>query len=89
MTSVSLETRSEGWLLDRSDGFEDAFLNWQPSDGLQLRLGQFCPLNQVDVSRRLTVSEPIIFSTGLLGDFSAECRIDSLRAFSPRVIRRS
>lgn len=81
--TVSLETRSDGSLLDRSGRFEDAFVNWQPTDGLQLTVGQFRPLNQVDVSRRLTVSEPIIFSTGLPGDISADRRIDSLRAFSP------
>jgi hypothetical protein len=81
---ISLETRGNGTLRDRSGRFEDAYLNWQISDRFQLTAGQFRGLTQVDVSRRLTVSEPIIFSTSLPGDpVPGNARVTSLRAFSP------
>jgi hypothetical protein len=79
----SLETRSDGTLLDRSGRFEDAFLNWYPTDSWQFTVGQFRPLNQVDVSRRLSVSEPIVFSTSVPGEPSSDSRVTALRAFSP------
>ena len=82
--TISLESRSNGTLRDRSGRFEDAFLNWQVSDRFQVTGGQFRSLAQVDVSRRLTVSEPIIFSTSLPGDpVPGNARVTSLRAFSP------
>ncbi len=82
--TISLETRSNGTLRDRSGRFEDAYLNWQISDRFQLIGGQFRGLTQVDVSRRLTVSEPIVFSTSLPGvPVPGNARVTSLRAFSP------
>jgi len=59
-------------------------VNWQVSDRFQVSAGQFRSLTQVDVSRRLSVSEPIIFSTSLPGDpVPGNARVTSLRAFSP------
>lgn len=80
---VSLGTRNDGTLRDRGGRFEDAFLNWQMNDAFALRVGQFRALNQVDISRRLSVSEPAIFSSSLPGDPATSGRITSLRGFSP------
>lgn len=79
----SLQTRSDGTLRDRSGRFEDAFLTWQIDDRSALTIGQYRALNQVDVSRRLSVSTPALFGTSLAGDPSSNKRIESLRAFSP------
>jgi hypothetical protein len=79
----SLESRSDGSLRDRSGRFEDAFLNWELNQQNVIRIGQYRALNQVDVSRRLSVSEPVLLSGSLPGDASHDPRITSLRAFSP------
>lgn len=81
--AISLESRTNGTLRDRSGRFEDAFLMWQMTDRLQLTGGQFRALQQVDVSRRLSVSEPAVFSTSLAGDPGSSARVNSLRAFAP------
>lgn len=39
-------------------------------------------LSQWDVSRRLTLSEPLAFSAGVAGAFSPNTRLASLRGFS-------
>src|SRR5687767_12825989 len=62
---VSQQTRNDGTLLDRGGRFEDVILNWQINDRHAVRVGQFRALNQYDVSRRLSVSEPSIFSASL------------------------
>jgi len=81
--TVSRETRSDGSLRDRSGRFEDAFLNWKIDERSTLTLGQYRALNQVDVSRRWSISEPALFSTSLAGKPSSDKRIESLRSFSP------
>lgn len=82
--AISLESRRNGRLRDRSGRFEDAYLSWLATDRIQLTAGQFRSLTQVDVSRRLTVSEPAVFSTSLPGDSVAgNARVTSLRAYSP------
>jgi len=82
--TISLETLSNGTLRDRSGRFEDAYINWQATDRFQVTAGQFRSLSQVDVSRRLSVSEPIVFSTSQPGDpVPGNARVTSLRAFSP------
>ncbi len=80
---VSLQTRSDGTLRDRSGRFEDAYLTWQINDRSALTIGQYRALNQVDVSRRLSHSTPALFGTSLAGDPSTNKRVESLRAFSP------
>ncbi len=81
---ISQQTRSDGTLRDRSGRFEDAFLNWQPDKAQTLTIGQYRALNQVDVSRRVSVSEPLLFSAGLPGDPEpGNSRLTSLRGFSP------
>lgn len=81
--AVSRQTRSDGSIRDRSGRFEDAFINWQIDERSSLTLGQYRALNQVDVSRRLSISEPALFSTSLAGKPSSDKRIESLRSFSP------
>ncbi len=80
---VSLDVRGNGTLRDRGGRFEDAFINWDLGAGHALRFGQFRALNQYDVSLRLSVSEPTVFSTALPGKASREARITGLRAFAP------
>jgi hypothetical protein len=80
---VSLALRDDGTLQDRGGRFEDAFIAWGMTDRQSLRIGQFRSLEQYDVSLRLSVSEPAIFSASLPGDPAPRGRITSLRAFSP------
>lgn len=81
--TVSLSARPDGSLQDRGGRFEDAFVGWQFADGHDLRVGQFRSLNQYDVSRRLSLSEPAMLSSSLAGDPSSNKRLQSLGGFSP------
>jgi hypothetical protein len=49
---------------------------------LQLQVGQFRPLSMIDVSRRLNLSEPTVFGSGLAGIPDSDSRITGLRGFS-------
>ncbi|PIR21525.1 MAG: hypothetical protein COV45_01905 [Deltaproteobacteria bacterium CG11_big_fil_rev_8_21_14_0_20_47_16] len=83
---VSLSARKDGTHQDRGGRFEDLFINWLSNSGRHsVRVGQFRPLNQLDVSRRLSVSEPTALSTSLpgTGDAHPDKRVQSLRSFSP------
>ncbi len=81
---ISLQTRGDGTLRDRSGRFEDAFINWQPNDVHTVTLGQYRALNQVDVSRRVSIGTPLLFGAGLAGDTApGDPRLTSLRGFSP------
>jgi hypothetical protein len=79
---LSLEGRSDGSLRDRSGRFEDIFLT-ASRDALDLTGGQFRQVSQVDVSRRIGVSEPLVLSTSLPGSGTGSSREVALRAFSP------
>jgi hypothetical protein len=78
---VSFELRGDGTLRDRSGRFEDLFLTAQ-WERLEVSVGQFRQIAQVDVSRRLGVNEPSYFSSALPGRGEASARIRSLRGFS-------
>lgn len=81
--TVSLESQSDGTLRDRSGRFEDLFLIAQ-SGGWEAMLGQFRSVQQVDVSRRLTLSEPTVLSSSLAGrPLEGDARRTGLRGFSP------
>lgn len=80
---VSQETRGDGTLRNRSGRFEDAFLLFSPGEHFELTVGQFRQVNQVDVSRRLSLSEPLVLSASLPGEGGDTPRRRSLRAFSP------
>ena len=71
-------------LLNRSGRFEDLFLRAAvtPGGALSVTGGQFRALSQVDVSLRLSVSEPLVFSTALPGGRARSARLTSLRGFS-------
>jgi hypothetical protein len=79
---VSQEARSTGTLRDRSGRFEDLFVT-AATDRVELSLGQFRQVAQVDVSRRLGLSEPLVLSASLAGSGGGSARERSLRAFSP------
>ena len=75
-------SRSVEALKDRGGRFEDIFLNLGIGSHT-FTVGQYRALRQVDVSRRLSASEPALFSTKLTGDDTNNERLKSLRAFSP------
>lgn len=81
--AVSLETRADGTLLDRSGRFEDVLLNLPINSQNIISVGQYRALRQVDVSRRLSITEPAVFSTSLPGKAHRDARVGSLRGFSP------
>ena len=71
-------------LLNRSGRFEDLFVRLPLGNSLGLTVGQFRALNQVDVSQRLGLSEPLAFSSGLAAPTPASSsRLTGLRTFSP------
>jgi hypothetical protein len=78
---VSYELQGDGTLRDRSGRFEDLFLtaHW---DRLEISVGQFRQVEQVDISRRVGVNEPAFFSAGLPGAVEGSPRIHALRSFS-------
>ncbi|HSL81609.1 MAG TPA: hypothetical protein VLF66_02460 [Thermoanaerobaculia bacterium] len=80
---VSQETRADGTLRDRSGRLEDALLIFGPGENFELVVGQFRQVNQIDVSRRLSLSEPLVLSASLPGEGGSTPRRTSLRGFSP------
>ncbi len=80
---LSKELLSDGTVRDRSGRFEDLFGIATLGGGLQVQLGQFRALSQIDVSRRLNLSEPVAFSSSLAGESDPDSRVQSLRGFSP------
>jgi hypothetical protein len=84
--ALSQSLQSNGRLLNRSGRFEDLFLRAPVGMGgsVALTAGQFRTLSQVDVSQRLGVSEPLLFSSNVPASRPARStRLTSLRAFSP------
>jgi hypothetical protein len=82
---VSLETQrrdGEVGLRDRSGRFEDLFVT-VAIDRAALTVGQFRQIDQVDVSLRLGLSEPLALSASLAGAEAGDGRRTSLRGFSP------
>jgi hypothetical protein len=71
-------------LLNRSGRFEDLFLRMPLTTGgaFAFTIGQFRTLTQIDVSQRLSLSEPLVFSSSVPGRRAADARLTSLRAFS-------
>lgn len=79
---VSEEARSDGTRQARSGRFEDLFVT-AASRHAELTVGQFRQLAQVDVSRRLGLSEPLVLSASLADPRSGSPRERPLRAFAP------
>jgi hypothetical protein len=83
--ALSQSIGGNGRLLNRSGRFEDLFLRTPVTSGraLSVTAGQFRTLTQVDVSLRLSLSEPLVFSSSVPGRRAAAgARLTSLRAFS-------
>jgi hypothetical protein len=82
--ALSQSIGGNGRLLDRSGRFEDLFVRvpLTPTGALALTAGQFRTLTQVDVSHRLSLSEPLVFGSSVPGRASADTRLSSLRGFS-------
>jgi hypothetical protein len=81
---LSQQIASGNTLTNRSGRFEDLFVT-TPVGGtrLSVTVGQFRATSQVDVSRRLSISEPQVFSAGLPGQTASTPRVTGLRAFAP------
>ena len=73
-----------GRLLNRSGRFEDLFVRAPISRGRAavVTVGQFRTLTQVDVSQRLSLSEPLVFSSGVAGRRASDARLTGLRGFA-------
>jgi hypothetical protein len=79
---LSFEPRSDGSLRDRSGRFEDLFLTVSYG-GFEAMVGQFRQVQQVDVSQRVSLSEPLVLSAAVPWRGEAESRERSLRGFAP------
>ena len=79
---VSQEARSDGTLRDRAGRFEDLLVT-AAGERVELTVGQFRQVAQVDVSRRLGLSEPLVLSASLAGSGGGSARERSLRSFAP------
>lgn len=81
--AVSQSVGGGGRLLNRSGRFEDLFVRLPTGGGLAFTAGQFRALTQVDVSLRLSLSEPLVFGSSVPGPARAlGARLTALRAFS-------
>lgn len=78
---VSQQRDAANQRVQRHGRFEDLLLS-VPVHRSFVTVGQFRPLGQVDVSRRLSLSEPLAFSTGVAGPPALSSRLTSLRTFS-------
>lgn len=78
----SREFLSNGSVRDRSGRFEDMFVILDLGSDLKLQAGQFRAMSQIDVSRRLNLAEPVVFSASLEGEPHSDPRITTLRGFS-------
>lgn len=79
---ISQQTDGANRRVERHGRFEDVFVSL-PLGSTYLTVGQFRALSQVDVSRRLSLSEPLAFSNGVAGRPAMSARLTSLRSFSP------
>jgi hypothetical protein len=82
--ALSQSVAANGRLSNRSGRFEDLFVRLPLGRGNapSVTIGQFRTLTQVDVSLRLSLSEPLVFSSSVPGRRAADSRLTGLRAFS-------
>jgi hypothetical protein len=82
--ALSQSPGGDGRLVNRSGRFEDLFLRAPitPRGALSVTVGQFRTMTQVDVSQRLALSEPLVFSSSVPGRRASTARVTNLRAFS-------
>ena len=83
--ALSQSIAGNGSLLNRSGRFEDLYvrLPLTPGSAASATVGQFRTLTQVDVSQRLSLSEPLLFSSAVPGRRATDARLTALRGFSP------
>ncbi len=79
---VSLSLNSDGSLKDRGGRFEDLQFQFF-GERHSLKIGQYRTLNQIDVSLRLSPSDPLLFKNSLPTGTHDDPRIASLSRFSP------
>ena len=80
---LSQQVSSNGSLKDRSGRFEDLFIMYNVSNSINLKAGQFRLLNQIDDSRKLGLSSPLVIGAKISGSGVGSARERSLRAFAP------
>lgn len=82
--ALSQSVGANGRLVNRSGRFEDLFLRVPVTSrgDISVSVGQFRTLTQVDVSQRLSLSEPLVFSSSVPGRRASDARLTGLRAFS-------
>jgi hypothetical protein len=81
--ALSQSLAGDGRLSNRSGRFEDLFVRVPVgSRAVSVTAGQFRTLTQVDVSLRLSLSEPLVFSSSVPGRRASDARLTSLRGFS-------
>jgi hypothetical protein len=80
--TLSYSAGSNGRLGGRHGRFEDIFVQFTLPKKVFVTAGQFRMINQYDVSRRMTLAEPLAFSAGVAGERSGNARLTSLRTFS-------
>ena len=82
--ALSQSVGGNGRLVDRSGRFEDLFMRMplSSSGDWSMSVGQFRSLTQVDVSQRLSLSEPLVFSSSMPGQSASNARLTGLRSFS-------
>ena len=82
--ALSQSVGRDGRLFNRSGRFEDLVVRVPvtPSGKWWATAGQFRALTQVDVSLRLALSEPLLFSSSVAGPRATTSRLTGLRAFS-------
>lgn len=78
---VSQEVGANNTRVARHGRFEDLFVAL-PIGPTYFTVGQFRALSQIDISRRLSLSEPLAFSTGIAGRPASTGRLTGLRSFS-------
>ncbi len=81
--TLSKEFPSGSTIRDRSGRFEDLYLTYDLTPRLQFWAGQYRVLTQIDPSRRLTISEPLLFGQSLPGAKASSDRLTGLRGFAP------
>jgi hypothetical protein len=82
--ALSQSIGGNGRVLNRSGRFEDLFVRVPAvsTGALAVTAGQFRTLTQVDVSLRLSLSEPLVFSSSVPGRRASDARLTGLRGFS-------
>ena len=82
--ALSQSLGGNGRIGNRSGRFEDLFVRTPvvPRGDVSLTVGQFRTLSQVDVSLRLSLSEPLVFSSAVPGRPSTDSRLQGLRGFA-------